>query len=119
MICHSDMQHLTILSIIQAELTRRLTHYADLVDRGHMDRETANFRYLCLQTAAWIAGGDRPKTVTLHEETMDEIQRWMREIQRNSTVETMHADGRVVALLQEFLEANKPAVPAPVQTRLI
>lgn len=109
----------TLLSVIQAELTRRMTHYAALIARGDMDRETANFRYLCLQTAAWIAGGDKPKTVTHDEETREEIQRWMREIQRNSTVETMHADGRVVALLTEFLEATKPGTSEPVQTRLI
>src|SRR5690606_40789118 len=85
----TTMQH-TILSVIQAELTRRLTHYRDQVAAGHMDRETANFRYLCLQTAAWVAGGEKPKTVTSEEETREEIQRWMREIQRDSTVATMH-----------------------------
>jgi len=112
------MQH-TILSVIQAELTRRLTHYRDQVAAGHMDRETANFRYLCLQTAAWVAGGEKPKTVTSEEETREEIQRWMREIQRDSTVATMHHDGRVVALLTQFLQDTAPVTPEPVQTRLI
>lgn len=112
------MQH-TLLDIIQAELTHRLTHYAAQVDAGHMDRETANHRYLALQTAAWIAGADKPKTVTSDEETRDEIRRWIREINRNATVETMHHDGRRVALLEKFLEDTRPITKQPEQARLL
>ncbi len=53
------------------------------------------------------------------EEVRAEILRWMKDIQKNSTVKTMHHDGRVVAMLTEFLESTKPAAPAPVQTTLL
>lgn len=111
---------ITITDILQAELTTRLKRYRSLVDSGEMDRDTANHRYLCIQTALWMAGGsDKPATVTTEDDTRAEIQRWIRTIQRDTTVATMHADGRVVELLTQFLETTKPVAPVPVQTSLL
>lgn len=111
---------ITITDIIQVELSRRLSTYKDLVAAGQMDRDTANHRYLCLQTALWMAGGcERPAIHRAEADTRAEITRWMKQIQRDSTVATMHNDGRVVALLIDFLEKTKPITPHPVQTKLI
>jgi hypothetical protein len=110
----------TFATIAAAELTRRLTHYATLVAQGNMDKATANHRYLALQTALWMdSGGDPPKTLTTPEESREEIQRWIREINRNATVQSMHEDGRRVALLQQFLDNTKPITAAPAQLKLI
>lgn len=110
----------TINDILQAELTTRLKAYRALVAEGKIDRDTANHRYLCIQTALWMAGGsEKPATAATAEDARAEILRWLKEIQRNSTAATMHADGRVVALLNEFLEKTKNITPVPVQTSLI
>lgn len=110
----------TLSDILSAELTRRLTAYKQGITAGDIERDTANHRYLCIQTALWIVDGGTPPAIRkTEEETRAEILRWSKEIQRNSTVKTMHQDGRVVALLQEFLEKTKPITAAPVQTRLI
>lgn len=111
---------ITITDILQAELTTRLKRYRSLVDSGEMDRDTANHRYLCIQTALWMAGGsDKPATVTTEDDTRAEIQRWIRTIQRDTTVATMHADGRLVAILEKFLEETRPITKQPEQTRLL
>jgi len=109
---------LTITDILSAELTRCLLQYKQIANEG--EKEAANHRYLCIQTALWmVSGGKQPAIRKQTEEVRAEIVRWTKDIQRNSTVKTMHQDGRVVALLQEFLESTKPAVPAPVQTSLL
>lgn len=111
---------LTITSILSAELTRRLNSYRLFIAGGEMDQATANHRYLCLQTALWmVAGGDTPAIRKPEEEVREEIQRWIRTIQRESTVATVHQDGRVVALLLEFLEKTKLITAGAVQTTLI
>jgi hypothetical protein len=109
---------ITITDILSAELTRCLQQYKQLV--ADDDKQTANHHYLCIQTALWmIQGGTAPAIRKTEQEVRADITRWMKDIQRNSTVRTMHADGRVVALLQEFLENTKPITPQPVQTSLI
>ena len=111
---------LTIQTVISDELTRRLTAYATDVAAGRMDRDTANHRYLALQTACWMAGGmAKPATVTIDDEARDEIRRFIREINREATVETMHHDGRRVALLEKFLDDTRPITRQPEQGRLL
>jgi len=111
---------ITLSDILSAELTRRLTAYKAMINTGEIAQSQANHRYLCLQTALWIVDGGTPPAIRkTEEETRAEIQRWSKEIQRNSTVKTMHQDGRVVALLVEFLEKTKPITAIPAQTRLI
>lgn len=115
----------TIQDIINAELTNRLKNYRSIIASGSPEEVAeSNRRYLCLQTALHIAGGTQTLpggviTKMPMEEVRAELLRWMKEIQKNSTVKTMHHDGRVVALLSEFLESTKPAAPAPVQTTLL
>lgn len=111
---------LTIQTVISDELTRRLRTYKSAVEKCEMDRETANHRYLALQTALWMAGYmSEPATKTTVEEAREEVRRFIREINREATVETMYVDGRRVELLNQFLESSKPITPAPVQTTLI
>jgi hypothetical protein len=112
--------HVTIQTVISDELTRRLRQYQHDVEAGKMDRETANHRYLALQTALWIAGYmNEPATKTTQEEAREEVQRFIREINRDATVLTMYIDGHRVKLLEKFLNDTRPAVPAPIQTTLI
>lgn len=109
---------ITITDLLSAELTRLLLEYKRLSITE--EKEVANHRYLCIQTAIWMAGGGRQPAITKPvEEVRAEITRWMKQIQRDSTVATMHQDGRVVAMLQEFLENTKPLTAQPVQTTLI
>jgi len=85
-----------------------------------MDRDTANHRYLALQTACWMAGGmAEPATITTDEEARAEVRRFIREINRQATVQTMHHDGRRVQLLEKFLEETKPITKQPEQGRLL
>lgn len=113
------MQH-TITTILSDELADRLKTFQAAVNAGHMDRETAVHRYLALQTACWMAGGmARPATVTTEEEAREEIRRFIREINRNATVQTMHTDGRRVALLEKLLEDTRPITKQPEQGRLL
>ncbi len=112
--------HITIQTVISDELTARLKTFQQAVDSGLLDRATAVHRYLALQTALWMAGFcNEPAQKTTPEEAREEVQRFIREINRNATVETMHHDGRRVDILEKFLETTKPVTPAPVQTRLI
>lgn len=112
--------HVTIQTVISDELTRRIRQYKSDVEAGRMDRETANHRYLALQTALWMAGYmSEPATKTTTEEAREEVRRFIREINRATTVETMYDDGRRVQVLKNFLNDTKPAVPAPVQKTLL
>lgn len=116
----SPTMQITLSDILAAELTRRLLAYKQLINAGEIERDTSNHRYLCIQTALWIVDGGTPPAIRkTEEETRAEVLRWSKEIQKNSTVKTMHSDGRVVALLQEFLEKTKPITAVPAQTRLI
>jgi hypothetical protein len=109
---------ITITDLLSAELTRRLLEYKKLSITE--EKEVANHRYLCIQTAIWMAGGGRQPAITKPvEEVRAEITRWMKEIQRNSTIATVHSDGRNVVMLNNFLESTKPVVQAPVQTTLL
>ena len=111
---------ITIQTVISDELTRRLRQYNYDVEEGRMDRETANHRYLALQTALWMAGYcAQPKIITTPEEAREEVQRFIREINRAATVHSMHHDGRRVALLEKFLEDTKPITKQPEQGRLL
>jgi len=109
---------MTLTQILSDEMTRCLREYKQLAEAA--DKETLNHRYLCLQTALWMeAGGTAPAIRKSDDEVRYIIRRWMTDIQRDSTVATMHHDGRVVALLSEFLDATKPVTAVPAQQRLI
>lgn len=86
-----------------------------------MDRETANFRYMCLETAAWWAGAAKPHDSHIQPdfEVREEILRWIRTIQRETSTSTMHEDGRLVAQLREFLDETKAITKQPEQGRLL
>lgn len=107
--------------IIEQELSQRLTEYkrvlANTPDEAlETKREELNHRYLCLQTALWMnTGANKPAIVKDPEEARTELRRWMTEIQRNSTADTMRNDGRKIAIITDFLERTKPVIPAPTQ----
>lgn len=109
---------LTIASIISDEMTRCLQEYKRLAEQEHKD--ALNNRYLCLQTALWMAQGGKSPAIRMPEDQVRAvIRQWQKDIQRDSTVATMHHDGRVVAILQEFLDDTKPITAAPAQTKLV
>lgn len=110
----------TIQTILSDELTSRLKTFKAAVESGDMDRATAVHRYLAMQTALWMAGYmAEPATVTTREEAREEIRLFIRQINRDTTVETMHQDGRRVAILEKFLEETRPITKQPEQTRLM
>jgi phenylacetate-coenzyme A ligase PaaK-like adenylate-forming protein len=116
----------TILTIISDELSHRLGQYKTLIataaESGREElRAELNHRYLCLQMAYYMAGGMRqPPAITKEQEAVhEELARWSREIQRNSTRETAIADGRRVAIITEFLEETKPIIAHQAQLNLL
>lgn len=110
------MQH-TLTELIEIEIKDRTAVYREMVARREMDRDTANHRLGLLRSALRIAQG-QPDTYN-ELELRTEITRWMTRLQRNSTVNTMHYDGRVVQMLSELLEQMKPIQRNLVQTRLL
>lgn len=119
---------ITFTDIASAELTRRLTEYPQLVSaitdpsKQTAKREEVNHRYLCLQTAIWMDSNgkaQKPAIVKTEEEVRAELIRWQKDIQKDSTVETMLRDGREVAIIQAFLDATAPVVALPVQTSIV
>jgi hypothetical protein len=120
------MRHTTTISdIFQRELATRLTAYSQQVSAAtpaqrEAVRELVNHRYLCLQTAAWIAdGGTRPAIVKDIEDVHTEIREWMRELQRTATRENQHEIGRTIALLKEWVEQTKPITSVPAQMKVV
>lgn len=109
---------ITITDILSAEMTRILLHYKQIAQEG--EKEIASHRYLCLLTALWMVGDcKQPVIPKTEEEVREEIRRFISDINRNATVQTMYTDGRRVELLNQFLETFRPAQPAPVQTSLL
>lgn len=107
-----------LTQILSEEMSRCLLEYKSLA--GYDDKDTLNHRYLCLQTALWMQeGGTAPAIRKTVDEIRTVIRAWVRDIQRDTTVATMHHDGRVVALLDQFLNDTKPITSLPAQTRLI
>jgi hypothetical protein len=114
-----QITELTISDLLSSELTRRLSNYNKLLQEEHIDRDTANHRYLCLQTALWMdTGADEPAVKKTREAVLDEMRRWRKVIQADSTVDTMHVDGRKVQLINEFIETHRERQEPPEQTQL-
>lgn len=115
---------ITFSDIASVELTRRLSAYRSILAGTPQEsieekRTELNHRYLCLQWAVFMdSGGIRPATNKELDEVHEELRRWMREIQRESTVQTMHADGKKIAIIQCFLDATRPVLPASVQMQI-
>lgn len=109
---------LTIETVLSEEMSRCLSEYKSLAE--YDDKETLNNRYLCLQTAMWMQhGGAAPAIRKPVDEIRTVIRDWVRDIQRRSTIATMHHDGRVVGLLNDFLEQTKPITAGPAQLKLV
>lgn len=113
------------LNLIDAELSRCLREYPGIIARAPKDlesqvREELNHRYFCLQTCAWIIDQKRsmPKNTKTDEEVIAALIRWQKDIQRNSTVKTMHQDARVIARLQDVVDHLKPITAHPEQKKL-
>lgn len=119
---------ITFTAIASAELTSRLSAYQTILQSTsdaaarEEKREQLNHRYICLQTAIWIDAngkGPKPAIIKSPEEVRSELIRWMKDIQKDSTVQTMHRDGRDIAIIQAFLAATAPVVAQPVQTSIV
>lgn len=113
------------LLLIDSELTRCLRDYPAIIARAPQDLESQvrhelNHRYLCLQTAAWIIDQKRlrPAVVKSDEDVRAALIRWQKDIQRDSTVKTMHQNGRMIAALQEVVDALNPITAQPEQKNM-
>jgi len=113
------------LTYIDTELTRCLKQYPGIIARTPDQyqstvRDELNHRYLCIQTAAWIIDQNRPRpaVVKSDEEVRAALIRWQKDIQRDSTVNTIHQDGRTIAALQEVIDNLKPIIAQPEQKQL-
>lgn len=113
------------LTHIDSELTRCLKQYPGMIARAPRDlesqvREELNHRYLCIQTAAWIIDQNRPRpaVVKSDEEVRAALIRWQKDIQRDSTVKTLHHDGRIIAALQLVVDSLKPITALPEQKQM-
>lgn len=113
------------LTHIDTELTRCLKEYPRIIEQTpdvyqSQVRAELNHRYLCLQTAAWIIDQKRPRpgVVKPDEEVSAALVRWQKDIQKNSTAKSMHADGRIIAALQLIVDALKPITAQPEQKEI-
>lgn len=98
------------LALIQRELTRRLEAYKADIAAGHITRDEANKRYLCLQTAAHLLGAKgQPAIVMPRDVVLVELTRWQKDLQRGATFETMHAVTRDIADIAVAMACVKAA----------
>lgn len=103
-------QKIQLISLMRTEIKLRQGQWPALIEAQEMDISTANIRQTALQTALYMLerGPVPPKIMQPLETVLEECRTWQRIIQRDTTRETLHADGQKYTLLNLFIDYYRP-----------
>lgn len=111
--------HTALTTLLETELALRKPLYLQAIAEGAMTKEQANAQYIPLQVLQARLQGKRISIQIEDSEIVDELERWAREIQRNSSNATRFADGRNIGRIEEMkryvtgAQAQPAAIPQP------
>lgn len=68
--------------MISLELGIRQLEYNGLIIAGKMTRAEANLRFCALADVGQLIKDEKPKWNTTHEQQLDELNRWLKEVRK-------------------------------------